>query len=96
LHITSLSILYKGKGDPKDLNNYRGICLKETTAKIISVIISNHLLKRLDEIGDRSQFGHMGCQEVQHTIKRALLPRRKHGIPTYALFVNLVKAFDTI
>jgi hypothetical protein len=95
-HVTSPSILYKRKGDPEDLNNYRGICLKETTAKIISIIISNSLLKRLEEIGDRSQFGHIGCQEAQHTIKRALLLRRQHGIPTFALFVDLVKAFDTI
>jgi hypothetical protein len=62
---------YKRKGDPEDLNNYRGICLKETSAKIISIIISSCLLKRLDEIRDRSQFGHIGCQGVQHTIKRA-------------------------
>jgi hypothetical protein len=95
-HVTSLSIPYKGKGDREDLNNCRGICVKETTAKIISVIISNRLLKRLDEIGDRLQFGHIGCQEAQHTIKRALLLRRQHGIPTYALFVDLVKVFDTI
>jgi hypothetical protein len=58
--------------------------------------MSNHLLKRLDEIGERSQFGHISCQEAQHTIKRVLLLRRQRGIPTYALFADLVKAFDTI
>ncbi len=37
--ITKLNFIYKGKGDHQDLNNFRGICLKETTANIISIII---------------------------------------------------------
>jgi hypothetical protein len=51
-HVTSLNILYKGKGDSQNLNNFREICLKESTAKIMSVIISNRLLKRLHDIED--------------------------------------------
>jgi hypothetical protein len=38
----------------------------------------------------------IGCQEAQHTLKRALLLRRQHGLESYALFVDLVKAFDTV
>ncbi len=39
---------------------------------------------------------HIGCQEAQHIIKRALLLRRQHGLESYALFIDLVKALDTI
>ena len=74
-HITKLNILYKGKGDPQDLNNYRGICLKETCAKIISSIVSNRLLQHLKTFGSKTQFGMVGCQEAQHTLKKALLLR---------------------
>ena len=62
-HITFLSVLYKGKGDPEDLNNYRGICLKETTAKIMSIIISNCLLKRLNEIRDNLNFDTLAAKK---------------------------------
>jgi hypothetical protein len=95
-HVTKLNILYKGKGDPQDLNNYRGICLKETCAKVISSIVSSRLLQHLKTFGSKTQFGMIGCQEAQHTLKKALLLRRQHGLPTYALFVDLVKAFDTV
>ncbi len=44
----------------------------------------------------REQFGHVGCQEAQHILKRALLLRRQHGLESFAIFVDLVKAFDTV
>jgi hypothetical protein len=95
-HETKLNILYKGKGDPEDLNNYRGNCLKESCAKIVSSIVSNRLLNHLKNFGSKTQFGMVGCQEAQHTLKKSLLLRRQHGVETYALFVDLVKAFDTV
>mmetsp|Transcript_37796 Transcript_37796/g.100417 ORF Transcript_37796/g.100417 Transcript_37796/m.100417 type:complete len:178 (-) Transcript_37796:273-806(-) len=36
-----LKILYKGKGDARDLNNWRGIMLIETAAKIVCSILGN-------------------------------------------------------
>ena len=91
-----LKVLYKGKGDPQDPNNSRGIALKETSAKVLSIVIAKRLLRRFKEIDPSSQFGHVGCQEAQHIIKKALLLRRQHGIESYAVFVDLVKAFDTV
>jgi hypothetical protein len=95
-HITTLSNIYKGKGDLQDPNNHQGICLKETSYKVVSIIIANRLLQRLKQLGANTQFGHIGCQEAQHIIKRALLLRRQHGLESFVLFVDLVKAFDTI
>ena len=95
-HITLLKVLYKGKGDPQDPNNSCGIAFNETSAKVLSIVLARRLLKRLREINPTSQFGHVGCQEAQHTIKRALLLRRQHGLESYAIFVDLVKAFDTV
>ena len=63
-HIQDLTTLYKGKGDLKEPNNWRGICLKESTAKIVSIIIAKRLLKQLEKIGAPTQFRHIGCQEA--------------------------------
>jgi len=53
-------------------------------------------MKRFKEINPTSQFGHIGCQEAQHVIKRALLLRRQHGLESYMIFVDLITAFDTV
>jgi hypothetical protein len=95
-HITVLNTIYKGKGNPQDPNNHRGIALKETSAKVLSIILARRLLKRFNQLAPESQFGHIGCQEAQHILKRALLLRRQHGLESYAVFVDLVKAFDTV
>jgi hypothetical protein len=74
-NITKLNILYKGKGDPQDLKNYRGICLKETCAKIISSIVSSQLLQHVKKFGSKTQFSMVDCQEAQHSLKKALILR---------------------
>jgi len=68
------------------------MALKETSAKVLIIILARCLLKRFKEINPESQFGHVGCQEAQHTIKRALLLRQQHGLESHAIFVDLVKA----
>jgi hypothetical protein len=94
-HAITLNMIYKGKGDPQDLNNHRGIALKETLAKVLSIVIVKCLLLRLKAINPTSQFGHLGCQEALHTVKRVLLLHWQHGLESYTIFIDLVKAFDT-
>ncbi len=94
--MTILNTLYKGKGEPHDPNNHCGIALKETSAKVLSIIISKRLLHGLKQVGTNAQFGHIRCQEAQHILNRALLLRCQHGLESYAIFVDLVKAFDTV
>jgi len=45
---TKLNHPLQKKGDPKHPNNWRGLCLKESTAKIVSIIIAKRLLKKFD------------------------------------------------
>jgi hypothetical protein len=70
---TILNTIYKSKGDPQDPNNHRGITLKETSAKVLNIVVAQKLLKRSKQINPTSQFRHIGCQEAQHIIKKALL-----------------------
>jgi hypothetical protein len=39
-HTMILSTIYKGKGDPQDPNNHRGIALKEMSGKILSIVLA--------------------------------------------------------
>ncbi len=95
--MTKLNILYKGKGkgDQQVLNNNRGIHLKETYTKIVSIIISSRLY-HLETFGSKMQFGMVDCQKAQHTLKKAFHLRCQHSLETLALFVDIVKAFDTV
>eukprot|EP00978_Attheya_sp_CCMP212_P023595 scaffold72636_cov45-Attheya_sp.AAC.2 len=91
-----------GKGkDYEEPNNWRGICLAEIPAKVQSSIISTRLLGHLGKIGIgiETQFGCIpgkGCADVIFSMKSALQIRKQHGVGTWAIFVDLVKAFDTV
>ena len=58
-HTTILSTIYKGKGDPQESNNHRGIALKETSAKVLSIVLARRILTRLKQIKPVAQFGHI-------------------------------------
>jgi hypothetical protein len=67
--------------------------------RYISSIISLRLLKMLKEQGIKEQLGYQllcGCRNALVIVSSALQLRHKHMLPTWALFVDLVKAFDTI
>jgi len=88
-HKPKLTLLYKGTGNHHDQNNWRGICLKETSAKIISTILAKRHLKNLERTMNKiSQFSHIKCQEALHTLRSALILRRQHGLETYILFID--------
>jgi exonuclease III len=94
-----LCIIYKKKGKHDDLNNYRGICLQDLIARYVSSIISSRLLILLKEHGIEEQLGCQplrGCRDALFIVRSALQIRHKHMHDTWVLFVDLVKAFDTI
>jgi hypothetical protein len=94
-----LCVIYKRKGKQDDLNNYRGVCLQDLIARYVSSIISSRLLDMLKEHGIEEQLGCQplrGCRDALFIVRSALQLRHKHMLPTWALFVDLVKAFDTI
>ncbi len=70
--------------------------MKETTAKLISTITAKRLLDHLNDIGAHTRFGHIGCLEALHSLRDLLITRRHHGNETYVLFIDLLKAFDSI
>ena len=66
--------------------------------KIYSSIMCGRLFKIIRKHGVKCQFGFtpgVGCQDGTFTIKTLLHLRHNHKIPTWVVFVDLVKAFDT-
>jgi len=53
-------------------------------------------MSRLNKIRITYQFGHVGCQEALHLIRSTIMIWRHHGHKSYTLFVDLVKALDSI
>jgi hypothetical protein len=75
------------------------MCLQDLIVKYVSLIISSRLLKILKEHGIKEQLRCQslhGCRDALFIVQLALQLRHKHMLPTWALFVNLVKTFDTI
>jgi len=96
--VAILKLLYKNKGDSKDLKNYRGIVLQDIFARLMSAIIAKRLSKLLAQFGIEEQFGSQagrGTADANWVLRHLLQTRKAHGIDSHVLFVDLIKAFDT-
>jgi hypothetical protein len=93
-----LSILPK-KGDLSNPNQWRGIALGDIASKCVSSIIASRLTKHLATFSIDEQCGSMikkGCADATFPLKLALQTLREHNQEAYILFVDLVKAYDTV
>mmetsp|Transcript_19451 Transcript_19451/g.44125 ORF Transcript_19451/g.44125 Transcript_19451/m.44125 type:complete len:139 (+) Transcript_19451:1762-2178(+) len=87
------------KGNIHDLNNWRGIMMIDAASRLLSVIVNDRLQRPLKEVGSEEQNGFTGgrgCSEGSFCIRQALKKRREHGLESWVLFVDLVKAFDSV
>ena len=81
------------------MNNWRRIMLLDAASKILSMIINSRLQRLLKEIGFEEQNGFSSgrvCADGSFCIRQALKKRRAHGQELWVLFVDLVKAFDSV
>jgi hypothetical protein len=95
-----LQLLHKGKGDSTNLKNYRGIVLQDYSARLMSVIINIRLTTLLEEahrLDKQFRFSPgKGCIDATiYAMRTALQLRREHQMPSYVLFMDPIKAFDT-
>ena len=92
------------KGDKADPGNYRGITLLSVVDKLYTKIIHNRLASFAEEHGllHESQCGFRkgrpGCIEHTWSLHTVIHSRLKASpkLPTYALFVDVVKAFPSV
>ena len=75
--------------------------LLETAYKIIAVILNSRLQIIEEGLAEEheGQCGfrtERGCTDANFTVKMAMKKRREHGLESWILFLDLVKAFDRV
>ena len=89
------------KGDKEDPGNYRGITLLNVVGKLYSRVINNRLLKHL-ELNHMLHEGQGGfrvgrsCIDNIFSLNELIQGRIKEGKSTYAFFLDVKKAYDTV
>ena len=89
------------KGDKEDGNNYRGITLLSVVDKVYTKIINKRVTNFAEAKGllHESQNGYRpgrGCIDHVWTFHAVTSGRMRAGLRTYALFVDVVKAFPSV
>jgi len=87
------------KGDIHNLNNFHCINLLDMISKVMSIILNSRAQKLLETNGDPMQFGatpKVGCSKAVFSLKIILQSRREYGLDMYAVFIDLVKAYNSI
>lgn len=99
---SELFVLYKGKGDDKDPNNYRGINLLNDFYRIYERMIEQRLSKWRDQNDLHGDF-QFGFRRHRSTVDACFLLRGlaqwfadRYQIPFYVVFVDLAKAFPSL
>jgi hypothetical protein len=91
------TMLFK-MGDATKPGNYRSIMLTKVTQKPILIIIGNRLEVLIESLGVESQCGFRGgrgTRDAIFTLRPLLRKRKEHQQEPWAVFIDLVKAFDT-
>jgi Reverse transcriptase (RNA-dependent DNA polymerase) len=95
---TRMKLLYKNKGKLNDCNSYRGICLSNTLCKLLDKILANRILSHFHDIIPPEQYGFMPgrstIQAATHFHQKLTNTITTKGTKTYAIFIDLTKAFD--
>ena len=87
------------KGDLTACRNWRGICLLDLASKIISSIMSNRMMEVMEKEGLEAQAGFRrlcGTIDGSFSTTLGLQKRQEHGLDTWCVFIDLIKAFDTV
>jgi hypothetical protein len=96
--IARLKLLPK-KGDLTLCKNWRGISLLDVASKVMSSILVKRMQGVLQECGLESQSGFTpdrGTIDGLFSVFVALQKRKEHNLDSWILFVDLVKAFDSV
>lgn len=88
------------KNGPKNkIENYRGVALQCIIPKLLDSIVAGHINFHMKNVIDESQHGFVkGKSTTTNLIEftSSTIEKMEHHIPTHAVEIDLVKAFDAI
>jgi hypothetical protein len=99
--INSLTPIYKGKGDPKDMNSYRGIAVGSIVGKVFERVLYKRANQAAEENGLRAKT-QCGFRKDHGTldnmfIMQHLINKHRHlRKRLFCLLIDFEKAFDTV
>jgi hypothetical protein len=96
--VARLKLLPK-KGNLALPKNWRGICLLDIASKVMSSVVVARMAKVQEHEGLEAQTGfrsERGPIDGSFNTNIGIQKRKEHGLPTWAAFIDLVKAFDTV
>jgi hypothetical protein len=93
--------LFKNKGNPEDVNNYRGISVLPPIAKLFEKIIANQIIIyfNINNLFNAGQFGfraNHSCESALHSIISEINHIKNKRLVGLLLFVDFRKAFDLV
>lgn len=86
-------------GAPKEVTNFRPICLLNSTCKIVSKILASRLSSIINNLVDESQYGFIKGRCITDnviTAQEVIFNLRKWKLLGYAFKVDFTKAFDSL
>ena len=89
------------KGDREDPGNYRGITLLSVVGKVFCKVLNNRLVQCLDKEGALHE-GQAGfrvgrsCMDNVYSLNEIVQGRLREDKETYAFFLDVQKAYDTV
>jgi hypothetical protein len=92
--------IYK-KGEVTDIGNYRGITLLSVVGKMMEAIVNRRVSKWIEEkkrlSDEQGGFRTLrGCQDLMFLLMMVLGQREEKKEVTYACFIDVTKAYDTV
>ena len=89
------------KRDREEPGNYRGITLPSVVGKVFCKILNNRLVQCLNKKGalHEGQVGfrlNRGCMDNVYTLNEIVQGRLREDKKTYAFFLDIQKAYDTV
>jgi hypothetical protein len=96
-----VSPLFKNKGSPHDLNNYRGISVLPPLCKVFEKILADQLriyfsINKLFYAGQHSFRQFHSCESALHEVISESLSNMDRKLVNLLLFIDFKKAFDLI